>query len=114
MRGQQASDPGRRRARLRELDIEIDQHVEIMLEAAEGPRPHDFEIADAAQQRDVVVGNTLQLLRRARSLLDHRRDAGQPLLQLPERGPWLLSAAAVVSRDLDRCHHGIPPSTLLL
>jgi hypothetical protein len=52
-RREQAADPCRRGAAFRKLDVQFDQHVEIMLVAAEHRRLDDVEIANVAQGNDV-------------------------------------------------------------
>jgi hypothetical protein len=47
---EQAADPCRRGAAFRKLDVQFDQHVEIVLVAAEHRRLDDVEIADVAQR----------------------------------------------------------------
>jgi len=43
---EQPADPGGRRARFRQLDVEVDQDIEIILVTTEGARLDDIEIAD--------------------------------------------------------------------
>jgi len=53
MRGQQPADPGGRRARLGEIDIQIDEDIEIIFVAAEGAGLDDVEVAGLPKGEDV-------------------------------------------------------------
>ena len=79
---EQAADPCRRGAAFRKLDVQFDQHVEIVLVAAEHRRLDDVEIADVAQRRDVLFRNAAGLFRGVGARLDLRRDLRHAAAQL--------------------------------
>ena len=83
---EQPADPSRRGAAFSELDIQFDQHVEIVLVAAEHRRLDDVEIADVAERRDVLFRNAPGLFRGVGARLDLRRDLRDAAPQLGNIG----------------------------
>jgi hypothetical protein len=96
MCSEQACHPRRRCAGFRKLDVELDQHVEIVLEAAENSRLDDVEIADGAKRIDVGLGNAAGLLRRMRTRFDLRANASQAGFQFRKVRPRQCRPALVL------------------